>query len=114
MKDNLQTAKQWGEGFALVQSATKILGEVIGHSADSVSVSWDRVRNGRGRTMYTLRISDSFGEESASFTPAELESPSHLRSRFLSLWGDLLQARSDAQVKKLLHLVDAQLVEQGE
>jgi hypothetical protein len=100
-----EKAKQSGEGYALLQQATNRLEEVLGPSADLVSAEWDRTQDQRGRTLYTLTVSDFTGEASASFTPEELQAPGRLRSRLLALWGDLLQARSDAQVKKLQELV---------
>src|SRR3954452_21327058 len=94
------TARQWGEGYVLLQHATKRLEEVLGPSAGEVSAEWDRSQDERGRLVYTLKLSGFAREVSATFTPDELRSPSHLRSRLLDLWGDLLQAHSDAQVKK--------------
>lgn len=98
-------AKQWGEGYALLQQATKRLEDILGPSAGSVAAEWDRGQDERGRILYTLRIADPTGEVGAAFTPQELESPGHLRFRLLDLWGDLLQRHSDAQVRKLQQLV---------
>jgi hypothetical protein len=98
-------AKQWGEGYALLQQATKRLEEVLGPSAELVSAEWTQGQDARGRIIYTLTLSDFTGQVSATFAPEELQSPNHLRIRLLDLCGDLLQARSDAQMKKLKQLV---------
>ncbi|HJT76798.1 MAG TPA: hypothetical protein VJ739_06310 [Gemmataceae bacterium] len=98
-------AKQWGEGYALLQEATDRLEEVLGESAGLVSAEWDRTQDARGRVLYRLRLSDFTGQVSATFTHEELQSPGHMRFRLLGLWGDLLQMRSDEQVKKLQQLV---------
>jgi hypothetical protein len=98
-------AKQSSEGYELLRQATKSLEEVLGPSAQLVSAEWDQSRDERGRPQYTLRLSDFSGEVSAPFTPDELRSPTRLRSRLLDLWGDLLQVRSNTQVKKLQQLV---------
>ena len=96
--------KQPGEALGLLQQATQRLAEVLGSSAEVVNAEWDRGQDERGRPLYTLRLSDFTGAVSARFDPDELRSP-NLRGRFLGLWGDLLQIRSDHQVKKLQQLV---------
>ncbi len=98
-------AKRWGQDLELLQQATKRLEEVLGASTPLVSAKWDQGADDRGRTFYTLTISDFDGEVSAQLAADELQSPRHLRSRFLGLWGDLLQARSDKQVRKLQEMV---------
>src|SRR5438105_5463422 len=90
--------------YALLQEATRRLEEVLGQSADLVAVEWKRGQDERGRLLYTLRLSDFAGAVSATFAPDELRSPSHQRYRLLDLWGDLLQVRSDAQMKKIHQL----------
>jgi hypothetical protein len=100
-------ARQWGEGYVLLQQATKRLEEVLGESAGLVSAEWDRSQDTRRRILYTLKLSDFTGQVSANFAPDELESPSHMRFCLLGLWGDLLQKRSDEQVKKLQQLVSS-------
>src|SRR4051812_15049449 len=100
-----EKAKEEKEGHALLQKATARLEEVLGPSAGLVSAAWDRTQDERGRVLYTLRLSDFTGEVFAAFTPDELRSSAHLRSRLLDLWGDLLQVRSNTQVKKLQQLV---------
>lgn len=95
-------ARQWGEGLALLQHATKRLEEVLGPSAGQVTAEWDRAEDGQGRLVYTLRLSDWTGAATAVFDSDELQSGSHMRSRFYRLWGDLLQIRSDKQLQELM------------
>lgn len=95
-------AKQWGEGYALLQQATKRLEEIVGHSEDLVTAEWDRTQDAQGRVVFTLRLADWSGWVTAVFAPEELESASHLRSRFYSLLGDLLQIRSTKQLQELM------------
>ena len=94
-------ARQWGEGYALLQHAMQRLEEVAGPSGVSVSAEWDRGEDERRRTLYTLKIRDLTGEASATFTWDELESKKDMRGRLLHLWGDLLQDRSHKLLKKL-------------
>lgn len=106
-------AKQWGKDYDLLQQAIKPLEEwtnrlddMLGSLADPVSAEWDRTQDARGRPLYTLTISDPTGRVSATFTPAELRSNDPLLSRLRDLWGDLLEKRSAAGIKKLRQLVE--------
>jgi len=101
-------ASQWGEGYVLLQEATKRLEEVLGPAADRATVAWGREQDERGRLVYRLTLSDVAGKTSALFAPQELRSPGQVHRRLLDLWGDLLQTQSDAQVKKLQELVNAE------
>ncbi len=92
-------------GSALLQQATKCLEEVLGPSAGRVRAEWEQTRDERGRTLYVLRISGFPDQVSGTFAPAELSASGHLRSRLRDLWGDLLQMRSDAGVKRPQQLV---------
>jgi hypothetical protein len=94
-------ARQWGEGYALLQQATTRLEEVAGPSADLVKVEWDRVEDAGGRSLYTLTLSDWTGSVSADFTLDELQLPTHLRVRLYRLWGDLLQMRNHKELQQL-------------
>jgi hypothetical protein len=107
---------QGGGGYHFLQEATKRLEEVLGPStkrleeafgpsSGEVTIAWDRSADERGRPRYTLTLSDFTGRVSADFAPAEFASPGHLRYRLLDLWGDLLQRRSEAQVRRLQDLV---------
>ena len=87
-----ETARQPGEGYSLLQQATEQLKEVLGPSADQVSVEWDRSQDDRGRILYTLTISDQTGEARATFAPGELASPTQMRMRLYRLWGGLAPA----------------------
>ncbi|MBV9122512.1 MAG: hypothetical protein JO112_03990 [Planctomycetes bacterium] len=98
-------AKQWKEGYYLLERATEHLEEILGPSAGSVSVEWDRREDARGRSQYIVKLSDHTGEVTDAFAPSELELRSHMRYRLLDLWGKLLQRRSDEQMKKLQELV---------
>lgn len=98
-------AKQEGQEHALLQQATKVLEDIVGSSHEEVSAIWEQSRDARGRILYTVNLSDSTGQVSTTFDLRELRSLKPLRGRFLSLWGDLLQVRSDAQLKKLQQLI---------
>ena len=74
-------------------------------SADRVSAEWEHGRDERGRKLYTLRLSDSAADVSASFTTAELRNPRELRGRMLSLWGDLLEIQSNQRVKRIQQMI---------
>ncbi len=100
-----EKVKQGDDGIVRLQQATSRLEEILGPSAALVSAEWSQSQDTRGRTLYTLTLSDFTGRVSASFAPKELRSSHHLRLRLLDLWGDLLQARSDAQMIKLQKLV---------
>lgn len=95
-------AKQRGEEYPLLQQASQRLEEIVGPSADSVTAEWDRTEDGRGRMLYTLRISDWTGSATAALAPDELRSTVNLRHRLLQLWGDLLQIRNQYQLQKLM------------
>jgi len=99
-----EKARQWGEGYQLVQNATKRLEEVLGQSADQVTAEWDRTKDPRGGVLYTLKLRDATDQVQASFTPDELK----FAVRFLlyRLWGDLLKIRSDEQHRKVQEMVD--------
>ena len=68
--------KEGSPGFSLLQQATALLEEIIGRSSVQAKAEWDREADKRGRVVYTLRLTDSTGEVSAAFTPAELRSSS--------------------------------------
>jgi hypothetical protein len=101
-----EKAKQSGEGLTLLQPATKYLEEILGHAEDPVTAEWDRAEDAGGRVWFTLKLSDFMGSAEAKFARDELTLPNHMRMRLRDLWGDLLQARSNAQVKKLQQLVN--------
>lgn len=100
--------RQGGEGYVLLQQATQSLEDILGPAAERVRVEWDREQDQQGRLVYRLTLSNVTGRTSAMFTPAELQSPTRVRRYLLGLWGDMLQAESDAQVSKLQQLVNAE------
>jgi hypothetical protein len=75
MNVKYQEARQWGEAHSLLQQATKQLEEIVGRSADQVTAEWDRGQDERGRTFFSLKLSDRTGEVTAQFTPKELQHP---------------------------------------
>jgi hypothetical protein len=93
--------QQWNEGNDLLQKVTEQLEDIVGKSAEQVTAEWKRGQDKRGRTLYTLNISDSTEQVAADFAPQELRSPSQMRLRLLELWGDFLQVRSHKQLQKL-------------
>lgn len=100
-------AKQWGEGFVLIQQASKRLEEVLGSHSAEVKAEWDRIEDQTGRILYTLRISDWIGSVEVQLDLNDLTIPSVLRIRLYRLWGDLLKFRSDEQRRKVHALVEA-------
>ena len=96
-------AKQWSEGFHLLQIATTLLTEIIGPSGDIVTAEWDRTEDDNGRALYTLRICDPSGETKAKFPPEELNNRDYMRIRLYHLWGDILEKRSHKQLEALLN-----------
>ena len=72
----------------------KELEGILGSSGSSVTVNWDRTEDSKGRTLYSVRISESDKEVQTLFTPDELDRTTHVRGRMYHLWGDFLEARS--------------------
>jgi hypothetical protein len=101
-----ENVTQRAEEYSRLRQVTEWLQEILGPSAESVAVEWDRAPDARGRPHYTLKLTDETGEMvTDAFTPDELELRRPLRFRLLDLWGNLLQLRSDRQVRKLQQLV---------
>jgi hypothetical protein len=95
-------AKQWGEGFALLQHATKRLEEeVVGPSAATAEAKWDRTEDEGGRPLYALTLSDHGVTVREEFTPEELRSDSRMYVELTRLWGDLLQEWSHRLFREL-------------
>ena len=93
------------DGFGSLQQATQWLEEIVGQRDDPVTAEWDRAEDAGGHAWFTLTLSDFTASVRAQFAREELPLPKHIRMRLRDLWGDLLQARSNAQVKKLQELV---------
>jgi hypothetical protein len=66
-----------------------------------MKAEWDQIEDNKGRPLYTLRISDGEEVVTASFSPEELVSPTHMRVRLYRLWGDFLQIRNQKQLQAL-------------
>jgi hypothetical protein len=83
------------------QRAVEQLEAVLGKSAPLVSARWTLVEDEKGRPLLRLEIADWTGSAHAFLMLDELDNVSHLRSRMLDLWGDLLQVRSHRQLDEL-------------
>lgn len=103
--DNLEENQ---ELFAGIQKANKVLGEELGRSKDFVTANWKLDRDGQNRILLELTLTDLFTKCLAmgKFAPDELRYETQLGSRIHRLWGQLLQARSDGQIKRLKDLVE--------
>jgi hypothetical protein len=77
-----------------VESATKLLDEVLGTSRGLVSVEWDLGEDGESRPVLTLKLSDFTGTVTGTFAPDELARTQHMKGRLFKLWGELLQIRN--------------------
>jgi hypothetical protein len=88
-----------------VQKASRVLAEVLGPSNESVQRRWKEVRDGRGRALVELTLSDGTGSVVGVFTPDELADELELQRRLYRLWGDLLQIRSHKQLDKVRQMV---------
>src|SRR5437870_3748843 len=95
--DNVQQE----QGFDRLQRATRLLEEVLGSAAGRVRASWDCGNDEKGRTVYTLHLADGPEELSTTFTLADLQRPREVRYRLIRLWGDVLQIRSQRQLRAL-------------
>src|SRR5260370_16646234 len=102
-----EKADDWGEGYALLQHASKVLEEVLGPTAAAhATAEWDRTEDTKGRLLYTLVIREFSGQEiSAKFSWEELRSSSYMRVRLYQIWGDLLHRHSDEHHHRLQPLV---------
>jgi hypothetical protein len=96
-----------GDGSFL--QMTRQLEEVLGERARWVMVTWDQFKDEKAHTIYMLKVSDVTGEETLSFTPEDMQSPTNIRIRLFRFWGDVLKKRSDAQHRKVQQLVSGQI-----
>ena len=100
-------AMQQDEGAALMERATQVLEEeVLGPKASSVHAEWDRVVDDQGQPRYILSLDDGTYKSQASLTLDQLRTPWQLRFRLRGLWSDLLQAQSEALLKRIFQLLD--------
>lgn len=98
-----ETTKQSQAEIPLLQQATACLEEILRSSAfaDQVRAEWDRSKDLKGRTLYTLRLSAWTENASASFTARELKDRRELHWRLLDLWDDLLRLRIERSLRNL-------------
>jgi len=83
------------------RQATIRLEEVVRRFASEISAEWDQTSDRSGHPVIILRLSDSWGAVTATFSPDELKDPSLFRPRFTSMWSDLLAVRSERLRQKL-------------
>jgi hypothetical protein len=93
--------RQAKELLACAQQRSAQLEELLGQSAPLVSAEWDRSEDAEGQPVVTLRLWDFTGSVTTVFDPKELESSAQMNQRLYRLWGDLLQVRSQEQLKEL-------------
>ena len=62
---------------------------------------WDQVEDERGRSLYSLKLSDFSGEVKATFAPDELRKGTHMRYQLARLWSELLRIRSHKLMEAL-------------
>ena len=94
------------ELFALIQRANKVLEEELGRSKRLATADWRLVHDGRSRPLLELTLTDIFtkSQVTGSFSPDEFRNDDHFSRRIHRLWGELLQARTESQIKSLLEL----------
>ena len=85
--------------------ASEILAFVLGQPPELVEAEWDRLKDRKGRDLIVLRLSDGTGSMATVFSSEELENEQLLTTRLYALWGDLLQARSGKQLRRMRELV---------
>lgn len=91
-----------------LRRASDALAQVVGTSAARVRARWKLATDEQGRSVVELELSDSLGAGTVSteFAGDEFDNHWHLRRRLYSLWGDLLQHRSQRQFKELREAVE--------
>lgn len=95
-----EKAKESNEAYSYLRQATGYLEEVLGQSSGLVNAEWDRTDD-KGRSYYTLRISDWTGGASTMFDIHELKSAERMRVRLYRLWGELIQVRVNKAFQKV-------------
>jgi hypothetical protein len=93
--------------FAGVRKANQLLEQELGRSTAFVTAEWKLVRDRMDRILVELTLTDVFTQSKAAerFAPDEFANEGHLAGRLHRLWGVLLQARSDGQIRRLEELV---------
>jgi hypothetical protein len=104
MADEIKEVEEWR--FA-VERTNELLTDVLGASAPTVESNWDVSYDARKRPVIRLTLKDFTGSVSTTFAPGDLaRGGSHLERRLYSLWGDLLEKRSQWQLQELKEAVD--------
>lgn len=82
--------------LALAENAHRVLLDLIGPTAEEVSVEWNDAEDDRRRTPIRVRITDPVIPWSVStiLHSKDWEEPAWLQIHLAQLWGSLLQARS--------------------
>jgi hypothetical protein len=88
-----EKAKEWREGYPLMEEATERLEEIVARAVDPVEVEWDSEEDKQGRRVYTLKLRDFAGEVKDSFTREELMRVNERHGRVYRLIGELLRIR---------------------
>ena len=85
-----------------VEHASELLEEIIGPTAQAVTVEWSLVHDASNRLLVLLVVADFTGVSvEARFAPEELANEGHLSAKLYRIWGDLLQSRSHKQLDML-------------
>ncbi len=89
-------------GSAL-RRASQILERAIGSSSASAAAEWSLEKDPSGRPLVHLALSDYTGARAeARFAPDELANESRVEARSFTIWGDVLQVRSQKMIDQLL------------
>ena len=99
--DYTDRAKQAGEHLQLLHQATGELKEILGSAQDSVCAQWDQVEDERGRSLYSLKLSDFSGEAETRFAPEDLRGGPHRTFRLARLCNELLRIRTHKLMEAL-------------
>jgi hypothetical protein len=96
--------------FAWVQRANKTLGDELGRAKGFVTADWKVVRNSATRPLLELTLTDVFtkSQVTEAFDPHQARNETYLGNRIHRLWGHLLEARSDRQIRQLEELAKQQ------
>lgn len=95
------------EQFDGVQRTNRVLENELGESKGLVTADWCLIPESQNRTLLELTLTDRFTKSQVSeqFAPEEFRSDLQLGNRIHRMWGRLLQARSEGQIKRLEELV---------
>jgi hypothetical protein len=95
------------ELFDGVQRTNRVLENELGRSKGLVTAGWNLNRDSQNRALLELTLTDRFTKSQVieKFAPEEFRSDLHLGNRIHRMWGHLLRARSEGQIKRLEELV---------